>query len=98
MVSIGEAETQAAPGELEPVRAVLNSWLIPNDSRRPTDQFGELALRHGWTEQDTAVVRQLRDDLRRLVEAGSLGEAACLNEWIYKLALRPAAADSQLGY
>ncbi|HEY2640395.1 MAG TPA: CGNR zinc finger domain-containing protein [Streptosporangiaceae bacterium] len=98
MVSAGEAESQAAPGELEPVRAVLNSWLIPNDSRRPTDQFGELARRHGWTEHDAALVRQLRDELRRVVEAGSLAEAASLNVWIDKLALRPAVADGELRY
>ncbi len=99
MVSARDAAgTQAAPAELEPVRAVLNSWLIPNHSRQPTDTFGELARQQGWTEHDAASVRELRDDLRRLVEAGSAAETACLNQWIDRLAVRPAVAGGQVSY
>ena len=80
------------------MRALLNSWLIPNDSRQPADRFGEFARRQRWTKREAASVRELRDDLRRLVEWGSAAEAACLNEWIDRLAVRPAVADGQVRY
>ncbi len=80
------------------MRALLNSWLIPNDSRQPADRFGELARRQRWTEHEAASVRELRDDLRRLIESGSAAEAACLNGWIDRLAVRPAVADGKVGY
>ena len=98
MVSARDSDAQAAPAGLEPVRALLNSWLIPNDSRQATDRFSELARQHGWTGPEAASVRDLRDDLRRLVESGSAAEAACLNEWIDRLAVRPVVAHGQVSY
>ena len=98
MVNARDADGQAAPAALEPVRALLNSWLIPNDSRQPTDRFGEFVLRQRWTKLEAASVREIRDDLRRLVESGNAAEAACLNDWITRLAVRPAVADGQLRY
>jgi hypothetical protein len=35
--------SSAAPGELEQVRAFLNTWWIPNDTRVPVDELGALA-------------------------------------------------------
>lgn len=98
MVSAREADAHAAPAGLEAVRALLNSWLIPNDSRQPTDRFGEFVSQQGWTEHEAASVRALRADLRSLVESGSAAEAACLNEWIERLAVRPAVVDGQVTY
>jgi predicted RNA-binding Zn ribbon-like protein len=98
VVSARESDAQAAPAGLEPVRALLNSWLIPNDSRHPADRFGELARQQRWTEHEAASVRELRDDLRRLIESGSTAEAGCLNAWIDRLAVRPAVADGQVSY
>ena len=73
MVSLADAEGQLAPGELESVRTLLNTWLIPNDSRQPTDMFGEHAASQGWSRARAAVVRRLRDDLRGAVETGDSG-------------------------
>jgi predicted RNA-binding Zn ribbon-like protein len=98
VVNATDDGTQAAPAQLEPVRALLNSWLIPNQSRQPTDRFGELARQQGWTDHDAASVRRLRDDLRRLLEAGSEAETACLNEWIDRLAVRPTVTGGQVSY
>jgi hypothetical protein len=96
MVTSRDAAGQAAPGALEPVRELLNSWLIPNDSRRPTDEFGALAARRGWTGPEAALARELRDDLRPVVE----GEAAAagLDDWIVRLDLRPSVAGSEISY
>jgi hypothetical protein len=95
MVSTVDAEGQQAPGQLEAVRTLLNTWLIPNDSRQPTDQFAEYAAGQGWSRARGTSVRRLRDDLRGAVESGDL---ACLNDWIGELGLRPEIDGRQLGY
>jgi predicted RNA-binding Zn ribbon-like protein len=87
---------QEAPATLEPVRALLNSWLIPNDSREPTDQFADFAHEQGWAAREAARVRELRDDLREMVETGYVG-AAALNQWIAECELRPEVRDSPAG-
>ncbi len=89
------AAGQVAPGDLESVRALLNSWLIPNDSRRPTDAFAELAARQGWSRARAQVVRRLRDDLRAVVESGDTGR---LNSWIGELQIRPEVQDGHLAF
>ena len=97
MVNSRDSSGQAAPAALEPVRALLNSWLIPNDSRLPADLFSEFAREQGWTAREAARVRELRADLRRMVEAGH-PEAGCLNEWIARCGLRPAVGDGAVVY
>ena len=86
---------QVAPGDLEPVRSLLNSWLVPNDSRQPTDNFDEFAREQGWRPHEATVVRELRDDVRRVVEAG---EAGVLNDWIERTGIRPAIGGESLSY
>jgi CGNR zinc finger len=95
MVNTADVAGQVAPAELEPVRTLLNSWLIPNDSRRPTDRFGELAAELRWRRGEAALVRELRDDLRHAVESGDGG---CLNRWIERVGLRPAVAEDGVVY
>jgi len=95
MVNTADVAGQVAPAELEPVRTLLNSWLIPNDSRRPTDRFGELATELRWRRGEAALVRELRDDLRHAVESGDGG---CLNRWIERVGLRPAVAEDGVVY
>jgi predicted RNA-binding Zn ribbon-like protein len=96
---------QAAPEELEPVRRLLNSWLIPNDTRQATDRFEDFAREHEWRRRDAGLVRELRDDLRRVLESGRAAneqsQAAsddCINHWITRLGLRVALADGHLSY
>jgi predicted RNA-binding Zn ribbon-like protein len=95
MVTAHDSAGQIAPGALEPVRELLNSWLIPNDSRLPDDRFGQLARQRGWTGSDASLLRELRDDLRRQVESGAADDD-CLNRWIGRLDLRPALAGGEL--
>jgi predicted RNA-binding Zn ribbon-like protein len=97
MVNVRDGGGQVAPAALEPVRALLNSWLIPNDSRLPTDLFGEFAREHGWTAREAARVRELRADLRHMVETGTV-EADCLNHWIAACGLRPAVDQGAVLY
>lgn len=89
------ARGQVAPGDLEPVRSLLNTWLIPNDSRQPTDNFGEFARREGWRSREADVVRELRNDLRHVVESG---DTRALNDWIERTAIRPEVEDAALAY
>jgi predicted RNA-binding Zn ribbon-like protein len=105
MVNAGELPNQAAPGDLEPVRTLLNSWLIPNDTRQPTDRFADLVREHAWRQRDARRIRELRDDLRRIVEQG--GPAArrepaaaddCLNGWITRLGVRVTVTDGTVRY
>jgi predicted RNA-binding Zn ribbon-like protein len=95
MVNVRDAEGQQAPGELESVRTLLNSWLIPNDSRVPTDLFAELARERRWSRREAALVRELRDELRQAVESG---EADLINAWVERLGLRPVVADGAIAY
>ena len=66
-------EKQEAPGRLEHVRAFLNTWRIPNDTRLKTDLFEEREAVQQFQEAhfpeskyvcDDERIRQLRDDLR----------------------------------
>jgi hypothetical protein len=95
MVNTADTARQAAPVELEPVRTLLNSWLIPNDSRQPTDRFGELARELRWRRGEATLARELRDDLRRAVESR---EPGCLNRWIGRINLRPVVEDGGIVY
>jgi predicted RNA-binding Zn ribbon-like protein len=95
MVNAAGSDGQVAPPELEPVRALLNSWLIPNDSREPADRFDLLAREQRWRRVDAAPLRELRDDLRRVVETGDCG---VLNQWIDRLDLRLAVERGAIAY
>jgi predicted RNA-binding Zn ribbon-like protein len=95
MVNMSGPAGQVAPPPLEPVRGLLNSWLIPNDSREPTDRFDELARAGGWRGHVASLVRELRDDLRQVVESDDPG---VLNKWIDRVALRLVVADGAITY
>jgi predicted RNA-binding Zn ribbon-like protein len=76
---------QAAPGRLELVRALLNSWEIPKATRVPTDHLPRLLEDpRAWDKRfpgipvpppDTTTPRRLRefrDGLRTMVRAGKV--------------------------
>lgn len=88
---------QAAPGDLEQVRALLNSWRIPNDTRLATDRFGDYARDHGLHPDDIGPLRELRDDLRAVVE-GAPGAASRVGAWAARLGLRPVIRDGDIGF
>jgi len=71
--------SQEAPGQLESVRQLLNTWLIPNDTRVPTDRL---------PAGTPTAVRALRDDLRSVM-AGEAEADEVLSEWIVRLHVTP---------
>jgi predicted RNA-binding Zn ribbon-like protein len=89
MVTTRDSAGQEAPSGLEPVRALLNSWLIPNDTRQAADRFTDLTSAQGWSAGQAGAVRELRNDLRRMTESGH-ADADVLNAWIGRVGLRPA--------
>jgi hypothetical protein len=91
------ASRQAAPGDLEQVRELLNTWLVPNDTRRPTDRFSDYAKRKRLAPQDGAVLRQLRDDLRAVVEREPSSDER-INTWIGRLDLSVAVHGRELSF
>src|SRR5215469_14123092 len=95
MVTSVDGSGQTAPAGLEPVRTLLNTWLIPNDSRQPTDNFAEFARDQGWERGGDSEVRELRDDLRHVVETS---DANRLNQWIERTGIRPAVAGEAIVY
>ncbi|HEY7125009.1 MAG TPA: CGNR zinc finger domain-containing protein [Ktedonobacterales bacterium] len=86
-------DSQIAPGTLEVVRTFLNTWLIPNDTREPTDELESPSAMQrfystwfrdaGATEAHIVpeLVRQLRADLRGIL---GTGDALALNEWLFR--------------
>jgi len=90
---IGNSHPQAAPEPLERVRILLNSWSIPNDTRVPQDNFDTYIQAFGdICEQEATVLRQLRDDLRVVVEG--CGDAVSrLEPWLERLEVRPTLYD-----
>lgn len=80
-------DPQAAPGALETVRELLNTWLIPNDSREPTDRFEAYARRRRLRPEAAAQLRDLRDDLRCVVEGAADGDRV-LTRWVDRLGIR----------
>jgi len=95
MVSIGGL--QAAPGALEEVRELLNSWLIPNDIRTPTERFDDFVLSHKIPSDIAAELRLLRDDLRLALrpEPGSVDR---LNAWVLRLGVAPEIHQRGITY
>lgn len=70
----------AAPGMLESVRALLNTWVIPNDTRVGTDHLSRLSrdagqwdgalspLRRPTRRTELEELRRTRDMVRRMVD------------------------------
>ena len=77
MVSVAK-DLQVAPGALEEVRTLLNTWRIPNDTRVPVDELD-------GTGADNEV-RALRDALRPVVE-GTSDVDRTLTAWIDRLGI-----------
>lgn len=81
-------DPQAAPGPLEQVRTLLNTWRIPNDTRVPVDDLA------GPGEAD---LRALRDDLRAVVE-GTSDTDRTLTAWIERLGVTVAVEGGGLRF
>jgi predicted RNA-binding Zn ribbon-like protein len=94
---VAEAVPNAAPEELETVTALLNSWLIPNDSRVPTDRFDDFRLAYAVPAAEIERLRRLRDDLRNVVERKP-GSELRLNQWIRRGRVRPVVSDGRLSF
>lgn len=88
---------QEAPGALEDVRELLNSWLIPNDTRQPDDRFAAWAAAHAVARRDHDTVRRLRDDLRTALEARAEADTV-VNRWIDLTGLRPRAENGAVRF
>jgi predicted RNA-binding Zn ribbon-like protein len=80
--------SQEAPGRLESVRELLNTWLIPNDTREPTDRL---------PAGTPTAVRALRDDLRSVV-AREAEVDEVLTEWIVRLQVTPVVAGGAVRF
>ncbi|TDD34442.1 CGNR zinc finger domain-containing protein [Nonomuraea terrae] len=93
MVNVRDGSPQEAPGALERVRELLNTWLIPNDTRRPADRFDDYAAPLPAPDRD--VLRRLRDDLRAAVERQP-GSDDLINAWVHDLGLGVRVHDRTL--
>jgi predicted RNA-binding Zn ribbon-like protein len=92
-----EAHSQSATGDLEKVRELLNTWIIPNDTREAEDRFSPYASRRKLPRAAAAQLRRLRDDLRRAIEYP--GDApSFLSIWVETLDLRPSLSRGGLSW
>jgi predicted RNA-binding Zn ribbon-like protein len=87
-------DPQAAPGPLEQVRTLLNTWHIPNDTRVAVDEFDE---RDARKDRDDDQLRELRDDLRAAVERDRDPDDV-LTVWIDRLGVTPAVEGGRLRF
>ncbi len=95
---VNSQDLQAAPGPLERVRELLNTWSTPGNARDPTDEFDIYIKTSGVQGPSEARrLRQLRDDLRGVVER-SRDTDATLNTWLERLELRPEVSDETVGF
>lgn len=90
-------ERQVAPGRLESVRTLLNSWWIPNQTRVAEDRFDAYADEHHVATSERARLRELRDDLRRVVDRSAPADAV-VNRWIAELDVKPHVAAESVGF
>lgn len=88
---------QEAPGSLERVRELLNTWLIPNDTREPADTFDDFAEKRGFATAERRELRALRDDLRLAVERPPEADAI-LTMWIERARLRPVVREGHVTF
>jgi predicted RNA-binding Zn ribbon-like protein len=88
---------QEAPGALESVRTLLNTWHIPNDTRRAEDRFDEYAGQIRPSEAQRRELLALRTDFRKAVER-AVDTAEVLNDWIERLEIRPRIVDDVIGF
>jgi len=92
------AARQDAPGALERVRELLNTWYIPNDTRVPADDFEDFADERGLAAAAARrELRALRDDLREVIE-GSTDADDVLSSWIACVALRTVVRDGTVTF
>lgn len=89
--------TQVAPGELERVRELLNTWLIPNDTREPQDELTEWLVQRSVPKRQWSEVRRLRDELRTAVEDSEQLEPIG-NGWVDRYRIVPSISGDQLQY
>jgi predicted RNA-binding Zn ribbon-like protein len=109
---MGQQHSQVAPGTLEIVRTFLNTWLIPNDTREPTDllpsreamkRFYSTWFEHDDNQEVTINPEQvwrLRADLRALLGRSDL---QALSVWLatHPVEVRLVRAEdgeSRVGY
>ena len=89
--------TQVAPGRLEEVRELLNTWLIPNDTREIRDDLAEWLAGRDVPRRQWPQVRRFRGELRAAVEDPSQLEPAA-NQWIDQYRILPWVSSSQLRF
>lgn len=91
-------DPQAAPEPLERVRQLLNSWSTPGNAREPTDEFDtHVTTLNLKNPAEAAQLRQLRDDLRAVVERSD-GAETRLNAWLERLEVRPTVENGTVSF
>ncbi len=91
-------DPQAAPEPLERVRQLLNSWSTPGNAREPTDEFdAHVATLDVKSPAEAAQLRQLRDDVRTVVERSDDAETR-LNAWLERLEVRPTVESGTVSF
>jgi predicted RNA-binding Zn ribbon-like protein len=104
---VRQAEHETAPAELELVRRLLNTEVVPNGSRQPVDLLGGLrrdpqawrttfgGLSRPRTVAALQPLTELRDGLRRLVETAGADPADLA--WLRKLLARQPVTATVAG-
>jgi hypothetical protein len=86
---------QVAPGRLEDVRELLNTWLIRNDTREVRDDLEEWLSDRDVPGTQWSAVRRFRDEGRAAVE-GADQLATVANQWIERYRIVPMVSGEEL--
>lgn len=89
--------SQIAPGKLEELRGLLNTWWIPNDTRELRDDLTMWLVENDAHDTPHEAIRVFRDELRRAIEDTSRMDAVC-NEWISRYHIVPAISSRQVTF
>ncbi|WP_338933151.1 CGNR zinc finger domain-containing protein [Streptomyces netropsis] len=97
MLNTGVSGQQMAPDGLEPVRILLNTWLIPPGTRQLEDRFNDFLHLREVSGEHGPLLREFRDDLRAGMGARGWPDER-INTWIDRCGIRVTVEGGQVAF
>lgn len=85
---VSNLDAPAAPGQLEQVRGLLNSWWISNATHQQVEDFDAWANEHNIRPREHDDVRGFRESLRHVLSHAEALDASA-TDWCLQYAIMP---------